>query len=142
MAFKSFVRKYRVVLIVLTVVVFLTGVVFVPGLVEKGYMYSVVTGAEGKQLIEDELRSADPNAFTAKGRIKSYRILTDTIEHNPMGGIMVDVEFNNDPDLWVTMLFERDNAARTLEVYEFHYSNKADRLYDDLGAGGEPITYE
>ncbi|TCD54730.1 DUF1310 family protein, partial [Alloscardovia theropitheci] len=70
MAFKSFVRKYRVILIVLTVVVCVVGVVFVPGLVEKGYMYSVVTGSEGRKLIEDELRSADPNALTDKGRIK------------------------------------------------------------------------
>ncbi|TCD54621.1 DUF1310 family protein [Alloscardovia theropitheci] len=101
---------------------------------EREYMYSVVMGSEGRKLIEDELRSADPNALTDKGRIKSYRILTDTIEHNPMGGIMVNVELNSDAELEIGLAFEKNNPEEELTVRITDLSGKAADLFHQLGA--------
>ncbi|TCD53566.1 DUF1310 family protein [Alloscardovia theropitheci] len=100
---------------------------------DQEYMYSVVTGTEGKKLIEDELRYADKNAFTSDGTIKSYKILTDTIERNPMGGIMVDIELNDKPDLNLTMIFEKSNSEGKLTVRPMSLSSDAFDLYKSLG---------
>ncbi|EAH1993605.1 DUF1310 family protein, partial [Listeria monocytogenes] len=52
-------------------------------------MMNVVYSDEAKQVFEKRLTNLDPNAFTEKGIIHSYKIEEGSIEHNPMGGIEV-----------------------------------------------------
>lgn len=66
-------------------------------------MVRIVHGQEVKKLIEHDLRQEDPDAFTEKGKIQSYEIDDETIEHNPMGGIMFKVIINGDKEITGSM---------------------------------------
>ena len=59
-------------------------------------MVRIVHSKEVKELIVHDLKQEDPDAFTEKGKIQSYEIDDETIEHNPMGGIMFEVIINGD----------------------------------------------
>ena len=74
--------------------VLLLGVLVWGGLLVKNHldfqneMVRIVHSQEVKKLIVDDLKQEDPDAFTENGKIQSYEIDDETIEHNPMGGIM------------------------------------------------------
>ncbi|TCD54692.1 DUF1310 family protein [Alloscardovia theropitheci] len=130
---KKFIHTHRVAVIIVSIIAILIGVIMVPPMIDQAYMHSVVTGDEGNQLITNMLKETDPHAFTKDGTITSYRILTDTIKHNPMGGIMVSIELNNDPDLNAGLAFERNNSEQKLTVRITDLSTKMYRLYKRLG---------
>ena len=85
--------------------VLLLGVLVWGGLLVKNHldfqneMVRIVHSQEVKKLIVDDLKQEDPDAFTENGKIQSYEIDDETIEHNPMGGIMFDVTINEDEDI-------------------------------------------
>ena len=66
-------------------------------------MVRIVHSQEVKKLIVDDLKQEDPAAFTEKGKIQSYEIDDETIEHNPMGGIMFEVIINGDKKITGSM---------------------------------------
>ncbi|TCD54631.1 DUF1310 family protein [Alloscardovia theropitheci] len=144
-------EKVRPVLVVVMSVVVVILVVVVGGKMviesqlekkqksDQEYMYSVVTGNEGRAVIEKDLKEADKAAFTTNGRIKSFKILTDTIKHNPMGGIMVDIELNDDPEMTLSLIFDKDNNEQKLSVSSQGMSHKTYLLYKELGAISEVV---
>ena len=85
--------------------VLLLGILIWVGLLVKNHlefqheMVQIVHSKEVEKIIEEELKELDPNALTPKGKIQSYEINDETIEHNPMGGIMFDVTINEDEDI-------------------------------------------
>ncbi|TCD54965.1 DUF1310 family protein [Alloscardovia theropitheci] len=134
--FKAVIKRHRVGFIAGIIVIILLGVgvmVATQPMRDQAYMNEIVTGPQGRELIEARLHRADKKALTPSGRIKSYEIKTDTIRHNPMGGISADIILNNNSDLRITLNFNRDNSARTLRVYEFDFSDQAYSLYKELG---------
>ena len=66
-------------------------------------MIRIVHSKEVKELIVHDLKQKDPDAFTEKGKIQSYEIDDETIEHNPMGGIMFEVIINGDKKITGSM---------------------------------------
>ena len=56
-----------------------------------------------KKLIVDDLKQKDSAAFTETGKIQSYEIDDETIEHNPMGGIMFEVIINGNKEITGSM---------------------------------------
>lgn len=66
-------------------------------------MVRIVHSKEVKELIVHDLKQEDPDAFTEKGKIQSYEIDDETIEHNPMGGIMFEVIINGDKEITGSM---------------------------------------
>ena len=85
--------------------VLLLGILIWVGLLVKNHlefqheMVQILHSKEVEKIIEEELKELDPNALTPKGKIQSYEINDETIEHNPMGGIMFDVTINEDEDI-------------------------------------------
>ncbi|HBI2257383.1 TPA: DUF1310 domain-containing protein [Listeria monocytogenes] len=73
-------------------------------------MMNVVYSDEAKQVFEKRLTNLDPNAFTEKGIIHSYKIEEGSIEHNPMGGIEVKLIINNDLELYVSYTMSKNNG--------------------------------
>ncbi|EAC8462881.1 DUF1310 domain-containing protein [Listeria monocytogenes] len=73
-------------------------------------MMNVVYSDEAKQVFKKRLTNLDPNAFTEKGIIHSYKIEEESIEHNPMGGIEVKLIINNDPELYVSYTMSKNNG--------------------------------
>ncbi|MEY8538433.1 DUF1310 family protein [Lactococcus muris] len=78
-------------------------------------MVNVVKSEEAKKEIELGLKNLDPKALTPEGIIKSYEIDYESIEHNPMGGIMFDVIVNNDDKLRVYNILDKDTSTGNLE---------------------------
>ncbi|EOH57056.1 hypothetical protein UA3_00567 [Enterococcus faecium EnGen0263] len=64
-------------------------------------MIEVVKSEEAKQVVEEGLKNLDPKALTPEGVIQSYEIDYNSIEHNPMGGIMFTAYLNNDKELYI-----------------------------------------
>lgn len=91
------------------------------GLVVGGYtimeivrnheMVQIVKRDEVKEIVENYLRYLDNDALTDKGKIVSYQIDEQSIEHNPMGGIMFTVFLNDDSELYVRMTLEKDHET-------------------------------
>ena len=85
--------------------VLLLGVLVWGGLLVKNHldfqneMVEIVHSKEVEKLIEEELKATDPDALTPKGKIQSYEIDDETIEHNPMGGIMFRIIINGDKEI-------------------------------------------
>ena len=85
--------------------VLLLGVLVWGGLLVKNHldfqneMVEIVHSKEVEKLIKEELKESDPNAVTPKGKIRSYEIYDETIEHNPMGGIMFLIIINGDKEI-------------------------------------------
>ena len=66
-------------------------------------MVRIVHSKEVKKLIVDDLKQKDSAAFTETGKIQSYEIDDETIEHNPMGGIMFEVIINGNKEITGSM---------------------------------------
>ena len=66
-------------------------------------MVRIVHSKEVKELIVHDLKQEDPDAFTETGKIQSYEIDDETIEHNPMGGIMFRIIINGDKEITGSM---------------------------------------
>ena len=85
--------------------VLLLGILIWVGLLVKNHldfqneMVQIVHSKEVEKIIEEELKELDPNALTPKGKIQSYEIDDETIEHNPMGGIMFRIIINGDKEI-------------------------------------------
>ena len=69
---------------------------------EKEEMLQIVESRKAKKVIEEMLRKKDPEALTEKGIIKKYTINEKNLKYNPMGGLIVDLIINDDPELTIT----------------------------------------
>ncbi|TYC47858.1 DUF1310 family protein [Weissella muntiaci] len=88
-------------------------------------MIKVAHSDEAKRIYEDDLKDIDPNALTEKGVIRSYKIDTDKIEHNPMGGITVVLVINDDATLTEIVGLDKDNGK-----LEYSNGGTSAELYD------------
>ena len=67
--------------------------------IDKYRVKSITHGEEGKAAIEKMLKGLDEKALTPEGKIKSYKIDEGYTHKNPMGGVIVRVIINDDPEL-------------------------------------------
>ena len=82
---------------------------------DKYRVKSIVYGEEGKVAIENMLRVLDEKALTPEGKIKSYKIDESYTKNNPMGGIIVRVIINDDPELDVETTLNKYPSRGKLE---------------------------
>ena len=90
---------------------------------KKQEMIAIATSDEARKVYENHMRANDPKALTEDGIIKSYDIDTETLEYNPMGGLMVRIYFNNDKELDFHFGLIKDNSGN-YESYEYTVSPK------------------
>ena len=90
---------------------------------QKQEMIAIATSDEAKKVYENHMRANDPKALTEDGIIKSYDIDTETLEYNPMGGLMVRIYFNNDKELDFHFGLIKDNSGN-YESYGYTVSPK------------------
>lgn len=94
---------------------------------KKQKMISIATSKEARKVYEEHMRENDPNALTREGVIQSYEIDTETLEYNPMGGLMVRLYFNNNKELDFHFgLIKNDNGE--YETYGYTISPKLSAL--------------
>ena len=77
---------------------------------EKEEMLQIEKGKKEQRAIEELLRQEDSKALTEEGIIKEYSINKDELEYNPMGGLIIELIINDDPELTIktTLMEESD----------------------------------
>lgn len=94
---------------------------------KKQKMICIATSKEARKVYEEHMRENDSNALTREGVIQSYEIDTETLEYNPMGGLMVRLYFNNNKELDFHFgLIKNDNGD--YETYGYTVSPKLSAL--------------
>ena len=76
--------------------------------VQYNEMVNTVKSEEVKNIIEHNLKLRHEGALENGDVIQSYQIDVDSIEHSPMGGIIFKVYINNDEQLYVHFLINKD----------------------------------
>ena len=105
----------KIVIRILTVIVIIALLIIGKIQMDKYRIKSIMHGEEGKAAIENMLKIMDEKAFTSEGKIKSYKIDDSYTERNPMGGIIVRVIINDDPELDVETTLNKYPSRGKLE---------------------------
>ena len=100
---------------------------------DKYRVKSIVHGEEGKVVIENMLKIMDEKALTPEGKIKSYKIDENYTHNNPMGGLIVRVIINDDPELDVETTLNKYPTRGKLEHGVIITSEKLSKLVPDKG---------
>ena len=79
---------------------------------KKQEMIQIAESKKAKDVIENLLRQEDPNAFTDKGVIKSYKINENSLKYNPMGGLIIKVIINDDNNLTITTTLTEESDGK------------------------------
>ena len=117
--------------------VLLLGVLLWGGLHVKNHldfqheMVQIVHSKEVEKLIEEELKATDPDALTPKGKIQSYEINDETIEHNPMGGIMFEVTINGNKEITGSMGLRKSSEDGPIRSVGMSESTELQNLIGD-----------
>ncbi len=104
-------KKLIIILGVLVTIILVLGVKFYMD--EKKLneeMIEIVYSDEAKEVFEIRLKVLDAKALTEEGIIHSYKIDKESIKHNPMGGINVTLNINNDSELNITYTINNFNG--------------------------------
>ena len=100
---------------------------------DKYRVKSIVHSEEGKVAIENMLKIMDEKALTPEGKIKSYKIDENYTHNNPMGGLIVRVIINDDPELDVETTLNKYPTRGKLEHGVIITSEKLSKLVPDKG---------
>ena len=79
---------------------------------EKEEMIQIAESQKSKKLIEEMLRKKDPEALTEKGIIKKYTINEKNLKYNPMGGLIVELIINDNPELTITTTLMEESDGK------------------------------
>ena len=79
---------------------------------EQEEMIQIAESQKSKKLIEEMLRKKDPEALTEKGIIKKYTINEKNLKYNPMGGLIVELIINDDPELTITTTLMEESDGK------------------------------
>ena len=79
---------------------------------EKEEMIQIAEGKKAQKAIEELLRQEDSKALTEEGIIKEYSINKDKLEYNPMGGLIVELIINDDPELTITTTLMEESEGK------------------------------
>ena len=94
-------------------------------------MIRIVHSEEVKELIVHDLKQEDPDAFTETGKIQSYKIDDETIEHNPMGGIMFEVIINGNKEITGSMGLRKYSEDGPIESVGMDESEGLQKLMEE-----------
>ena len=99
-------KRIKVVLLSLLTIIGLTFAGY--KIVERSTVEKIVQSDEVKTIIESNLKQRHKGALEEGNIIQSYEIDKDSISLNPMGGIMFRVFINNNKEMYVHFLIDKD----------------------------------
>jgi hypothetical protein len=105
-------KKHKISLIIgiiLLIILAVGGKIYMDKKTFNDEMLEIVNSKEASKVYEETIKNNDPKAFTENGVIQSYKIDYNSIEHNPMGGIMLDLIVNDSPNLLIDVILDKDN---------------------------------
>ena len=118
----------KIVIRILTVIVIIALLIIGKIQIDKYRIKSITYGEEGKAAIENMLKIMDEKALTPEGKIKSYKIDESYTHKNPMGGLIVRVIINDDPELDVETTLNKYPSRGKLEHGVMSVSPKLAKL--------------
>ena len=118
----------KIVIRILTVIVVIALLIIGKIQMDKYRIKSIAHGEEGKAAIENMLKIMDEKALTPEGKIKSYKIDEGYTHKNPMGGLIVRVIINDDPELDVETTLNKYPSRGKLEHGVMSVSPKLAKL--------------
>ena len=131
---KGRIEKMKKVLISIISVIAIIAILIVGKIqMDKYRVKSIVHGEDGKAAIENMLKIMDEKALTPEGKIKSYQIDENYTHNNPMGGLIVRVIINDDPELDVETTLNKYPSRGRLEHGVIITSEKLSKLVPDKG---------
>ena len=116
------------ILVVLLLIIGSAGLIYGKEYIESKRIEHIVKSNDGKEAIENMLKSMDDKALTPEGKIKSYKINFDKIEKNPMGGINIYLIINDDPDMRLNTTLVRGTQGEKYKTGAIVISPKLDKL--------------
>ena len=123
----------KIVIRILTVIAVSAMLIIGKIQMDKYRVKSIMHGEEGKAAIENMLKIMDEKALTPEGKIKSYKIDEGYTHKNPMGGLIVRVIINDDPELDVETTLNKYPSRGKLEHGVIITSEKLSKLVPDKG---------
>ena len=72
----------------------------------------IAEGKKAQRAIEELLRQEDSKALTEEGIIKEYSINKDELDYNPMGGLIVELIINDNPELTITTTLMEESDGK------------------------------
>ena len=118
------------ILIVLLLIIGSAGLICCKEYIESKRIEHIVKSNDGKEAIENMLKSMDDKALTPEGKIKSYKINFDKIEKNPMGGINLYLIINDDPDMRLNTTLVRGTQGEKYKTGAIVISPKLSKIID------------
>ena len=118
----------KIVIRILTVIAVIALLIIGKIQIDKYRIKSITYGEEGKAAIENMLKIMDEKALTPEGKIKSYKIDESYTHKNPMGGLIVRVIINDDPELDVETTLNKYPSRGKLEHGVMSVSPKLAKL--------------
>ena len=118
----------KIVIRILTVIAVIAMLIIGKIQMDKYRVKSITHGEEGKAAIENMLKIMDEKALTPEGKIKSYKIDEGYTHKNPMGGLIVRVIINDDPELDVETTLNKYPSRGRLEHGVMSVSPKLAKL--------------
>ena len=118
------------ILIVLLLIIGSAGLICCKEYIESKRIEHIVKSDDGKEAIENMLKSMDDKALTPEGKIKSYKINFDKIEKNPMGGINLYLIINDDPDMRLNTTLVRGTQGEKYKTAAIVISPKLSKIID------------
>ena len=116
------------ILVVLLLVIGSAGLICGKEYIESKRIEHIVKSNDGKEAIENMLKSMDDKALTPEGKIKSYKIDYNKVEKNPMGGINIYLTINDDPEMKLDTTLVKFNKDEKYETGARGISPKLFRL--------------
>lgn len=116
------------ILVVLLLIIGSVGLILGKEYIESKRIEHIVKSDDGKEAIENMLKSMDDKALTPEGKIKSYKINFDKIDKNPMGGINIYLIIYNDPEMKLDTTLVKFNKDEKYETGARGISPKLFRL--------------
>ncbi|MBO0460442.1 MULTISPECIES: DUF1310 family protein [Enterococcus] len=135
---RKWIKKRQIVLIITGIcLLWIGGTMYMDHLKLEEEMIKVVKSEEAKNVLETGLKNLDPNALTAEGVIKSYKIDYENIKSNPMGGISVPLIINGNYKLVISNLLSRNSIDGELGNLKIGSANTTYELGELLKEGVE-----
>ena len=120
-------KKQRFVLLFL-LTLFLGGCsLFTDKAAERREMIQIAESTKMERAIKHLLISIDPKAFSSEGVIHSYTLIKGELEYNPMGGMNVYLEVNNDEKLTIDTTVHMEDSGE-FEAGSYGISAELSRL--------------
>ena len=95
---------------------------------EKYKIEHIVKSDKVKEVVENMLKKQDDKALTPEEKIKSYKIDSDKVEKNPMGGISIDIIINDDEELVIGTIINKYDSRERYNLGALSFSPKLHKL--------------